>query len=270
MTGVLRPYNVDSFNSIPTLAEARDIFRAKDGLAFFDKIFVPLVKKYDLEDKMGLGLDHRHFGLEDGEKLVEVHNISWPWKTDGSEGPPNIDDRIIPASWLILDDQFMPYEFKLASLTGQAAFIDLTEPNTRAFCDEFKQAVKEADLDGCLGLRLTPEGDFDGTMEIQQGRANLNLKKGEVIVLPTPGPLENSTMFVMRNLLIKFVPSLQYDPKDAEEAAEVMWFSCSKGPSPYVAKCLCYSWIPAGTHFGSHTYVPDTGNPPPKKPDPNN
>lgn len=56
--------------------DARDTFAAKDGESFVTFVFITLVKKRGLEEKVGLSFLHRLFDLEDGEKLVELHNIS--------------------------------------------------------------------------------------------------------------------------------------------------------------------------------------------------
>jgi hypothetical protein len=78
MAEVLQPYSVQHFNAILDLADAPDTFAAKDGEAFVNSVFIALVKKHGLEEKVGLSFLHRHFDLEDGEKLVEHHNISTP------------------------------------------------------------------------------------------------------------------------------------------------------------------------------------------------
>lgn len=180
MAEVQLPYSVDRFNAVPDLADARDAFAAKDGPVFFDNVFVPLIQKHGVDDKIGLCLLHRHFGLDGTEKLVEFNNVSLPWQDNGSETPMTVGGHILPSSWLIQDDKVMPYEFFFSAPGKEKTSLDLAIPENRAFVNEFVQAVKDADLAGCVGLRVCPEGDFDDTLEIQQGRANVNFSKGQV------------------------------------------------------------------------------------------
>jgi hypothetical protein len=51
---VLQPYSVRRFNAILDLVDARDTFAAKDGEAFVNFVFITLVKKRGLEEKVGL------------------------------------------------------------------------------------------------------------------------------------------------------------------------------------------------------------------------
>jgi hypothetical protein len=67
-------YNVRRFNAIPDLTNTRDTFAAKDGEVFVSSVFIPLVKKHGLEEKVGLSLLHHHINLKDGEKLAECRH----------------------------------------------------------------------------------------------------------------------------------------------------------------------------------------------------
>jgi hypothetical protein len=182
MAEVLQPYRVQRFNAILDLADARGAFAANDGEAFINSVFIPLVKKRSLEEKVGLGLLHRHFDLEDGEKLVEFHNISTPWSVDIDEISLPVGGEILPTSWRIQDGKFMPYEFYFAPLNGRPTFksFDLTDLSIRGFLKEFVHATKIANLEGYISLRLCPEGDFDKTLKITQPRANVNLSNSQV------------------------------------------------------------------------------------------
>jgi hypothetical protein len=168
MAEVLQPYSAQHFNAIPDIHDARDTFAAKAGRAFVDAVFIPLVKKHGLEDKVGLSLLHRHFALEDGENLVELNNISTPWSADNNETSLPVGGQILPTAWLIQDGKFMPYEFYFTPVNCSFSFksIDLTDPNIRGFLEDFVEAVKDADLDGLVSLRLSPQGNFDKTLEV--------------------------------------------------------------------------------------------------------
>ena len=182
MAEVLQPYSVQIFNSIPDIHDARDAFTAKDGRAFVDTVFIPLVLKYGLEEKVGLGLLHRHFALGNGEKLVELNNISTAWDVEDDETSSPVGGQILPTAFLIQDGRFMPYEFCFTPINRQPTFksVDLTDPNIQSFLEEFVRAVKDAGLDGYVSLRVSPEGNFDKTLEVTQSKSNVNLPKGQV------------------------------------------------------------------------------------------
>ena len=74
LKGQWSKYSVRRFNAIPDLTNTRDTFAAKDGEAFISSVFILLVKKHGLEEKVGLSLLHHHLNLKDGEKLVECRH----------------------------------------------------------------------------------------------------------------------------------------------------------------------------------------------------
>jgi hypothetical protein len=68
-----------------------------------------LFKKHDLEKRLCVVLNHRHFDLEPGEKLVERGYIATPWLLDGA--PEYIKNRIIGRTWTVIDKDILPYEY---------------------------------------------------------------------------------------------------------------------------------------------------------------
>ena len=80
MSMALDPYSVDVFNTLPDLQSAQADLLAHGGKEMVYRHFKPLIKKYMLQENIGIGLLHRHFELNDDEKLVEFNSISMPWE----------------------------------------------------------------------------------------------------------------------------------------------------------------------------------------------
>src|SRR3954447_24253796 len=179
----LQPYSVQRFNAILDLADVRDAVATNDGEAFINSVFIPLVRKHSLEEKVGLGLLHHHFDLEDGEKLVELHSMSTPWSVDIDEIPFQLVERYCQQAGLskMANSCHMGFTSLHSMAVPPFKSVDLTDLSIHGFRKEFVYDVEIANLDCNVSLRPHPEGDFDKTLEITQPRANVNLSKGQVV-----------------------------------------------------------------------------------------
>lgn len=172
MAEILHPYNVHHFNNMPYLAEAEEAFTTNNGPDFVEHVFRPLLMKHKLETKLGLGLLHRHFKLDEPERLVEINNVSTPW----AEGA-FVKANTAPSGWLIRGGKLMPYEFHFSPADDHATFdIKSAQP----FIDEFLLAAKTAGVEDIVALRLFPGQGYRGCLEVTQDRANINLVPGQV------------------------------------------------------------------------------------------
>lgn len=79
-----------------------------------------LFRKFGFEDRLCVILTHRHFELEEGEKLVERGHISTPWMVDIA--PESITSRISGRSWAFIDGSLTPYEYKFRDDPNEAPF----------------------------------------------------------------------------------------------------------------------------------------------------
>ncbi len=178
MAEVLQPYNAGVFNTLPDLPTAEESFVSKGGPDLVDKVLKPMIERYQLESKLGVGLLHRHFELEDSEKLVEFNNISLPWTSNGDD---HSGGKILPSAWAVKDGGLTPYEFYYSPLGRDTHFnFDTAEP----FVRQFIQAIGESNFEQTLSLRLFPGEGFSGALEITEGRANINLLPDQVCVAP--------------------------------------------------------------------------------------
>lgn len=178
MADILQPYSVSQFNQIPDLYKAKTTFHAKDGVKFVREVFGPLVLKHGLEATLGITILHRHFALQEPEKLVEFNNISLPWKNQSSDDTHS-GGKILANAWLLNDGKLMPYEYFFSPM-NQEESLDLTQNRVRAFLDEFIKAAKYSKLEGVVALRMFPFVGYSGGLEFSEGRSNIVLKPGEV------------------------------------------------------------------------------------------
>ena len=175
MATVLQPYSTYKYNTIPDLHTAQESFTAKSGMELINEFFKPMVEKYHLEGKLGVGLLHRHFNLEGSEKLVEFNNISLPWKNQ--DGDNYSVGKILPNAWAVNGDKLLPYEFYYSPL-GRDSHFDFEA--TSDFLSEFMQTISKSGLEQTICLRLFPHVGFTGALELTEGRANINLSPDQV------------------------------------------------------------------------------------------
>ena len=178
MTDIEKPYSVHLFNQLPGIEESHTTFESKNGLDFINSVIKPMIAKYSLEEVLGVTLLHNHFDLREGERMVEVNNISVPWG-------PSADDELMggsirPAAWLIDEDgKLMPYEFSFSAVEPKIA-TDLNSNNVKSFAKDFVEAVKAEKLEKVVGIRVFPYPGFQGGLEFTKGRANIVLSPGQV------------------------------------------------------------------------------------------
>lgn len=216
MAEILQPYSVSQFNRFPDLQQATTNFHSKDGLRFVGDVFGPLVLKYGLEDQLGITILHRHFALQEPEKIVEFNNISLPWKNQADDDSHS-GGMILPNAWLLDHDKLMPYEFFFSPF-NQEKSVDLTQDKVRAFLDDFVKAAKHSKLDGVVALRMFPYVGYEGGLEFSEGRANIVLKPGQV----SSEPSLTASFPLLPAQSPKLTFSLQF--KLEPQATEVTWY----------------------------------------------
>lgn len=119
MAEVLQPYNTDVFNTLPDVPTAEESFVSKGGPDLVDKVLTPMIDRYQLESKFGVGRLHRHFELENSEKLVDFNNIRLPWNSNGKD---HSGGKILSSAWAVKDDGLTPYEFYYSPLGRDTPF----------------------------------------------------------------------------------------------------------------------------------------------------
>ncbi|PQE25768.1 phosphotransferase enzyme family domain-containing protein [Rutstroemia sp. NJR-2017a BBW] len=153
------------------------MFDAINGENLISTVFQEMFLSHNMDRLFGLILLHRHFDLDSSEKLVEYRGTSVPWKTS------MISDDISAACWTIsAHGVISPYEFTYAPRSDPDLGPNLGKPEQVAFFNAFRTLLKQHHAEGVFGLCQYPGDDFQGRVEITEGRANINLKPQDVCI----------------------------------------------------------------------------------------
>jgi hypothetical protein len=132
------------------------------------------------------------------ERLAEFNNVSSPWL----KGDPNIfGGSLVPHSWLFSNGQLIPYEFHYVphdEKEEEARALNATLSDHLKFLEELNTALNAMGLTGTLGLRSHPSQDFEGSVEVTCGRANINFLPSQVRRHVSPGPSRGSADWTER------------------------------------------------------------------------
>ncbi|KAG8408499.1 hypothetical protein J3458_019535 [Metarhizium acridum] len=170
---VLRPYDVDLFNGIPSLGEANEQFLAHNGPEVIILSLWKLFSKYKLTDQYGPVLVHRHWPASLNEAVVDVNGTSTAWTLEAGEQTGMLqfekyERPIKPSSWMMVKGQLMPYEFYFASQKEH----DEPAPLDSAFVQEFASILEANSLLDFVGIRLLRHTG-QKVLEVTEGNANV-------------------------------------------------------------------------------------------------
>ena len=128
---------------------------------------------------------HRHFDLEQDEKLIEYRGISTPWKV-GASASSIFGYRIVPRSWaFVAGAQLHPTEFRYVVPKGE----DQAPEFPAGFVREFYELLSARGLERLVGLTaFGPDISSTGVAEVERtvGRVSLTIP-------PNDGELAEST-----------------------------------------------------------------------------
>lgn len=191
---VEHPYSTDTFNALPALGHAHDTFLAQNGPEVINALGALFVK-YKLVNDFGVALLHRHFALEESQRLVEVNGTSTPWtvpedankSTSAGTGTTvqKYGGQIRPHLWMFAPATSTDGAKDTAQLTPSEFFFDRScneSSNPKAldklkpsFIQQFAAVLATHNLLGTLGLYLIRPESLSDTMraEVTEGRANV-------------------------------------------------------------------------------------------------
>ncbi|KAF3407321.1 hypothetical protein DPV78_000070 [Talaromyces pinophilus] len=179
---ILRPYDVLSFNRIPSLGESNSSFLRNDGPSILAGELKNVFVRYPhMAKSFGIILLHRHFSLERDQALVDTNGSSTAW--DLSSGEVSAEGSfakygglVRPCSWFVEDGRLVPYEFRFdhGGLQGKNG---LRAGNVAAkfdpgFVAEFASTLEKYNLTSVLGL-YSSKPDDPPTIEVTEGRTNI-------------------------------------------------------------------------------------------------
>jgi len=212
---------------LPSLNDANTEFKERKGAEVMNSVLAGIFVKHNVESHYGVQLLHRHFRLDNDERLVDVGTASVPWSSVGSEA---LDSRVVPVSWAFEGDSYYPYEFKFVPPTLASGSQELQGPTMQEpFLVEFNEALKAHHLQGVLGIRSLKDNLNKPELEITNGRSNI---------------------------------TFPYDPDGAEsdKAIEASWgFEGSGGPT-VLTQCSAYCSPCSGDNHNYYHDVCATSN----------
>lgn len=168
-------YDPSAYNRLPLLPDAGKMFDVKHGDGLLEE-FRLLFQQYKTDRTFGLVLNHRHFDISPNERLVEYQGTLVPWQ--------NMVANTKPSSWFVSeDDECLPYEFYYSPRDDKDD--SPNQPEYSDFVKSFNQLLRQKDAFGLFGLCRYPGDDFEGRVEITEGRANINLHPNDVRLTQT-------------------------------------------------------------------------------------
>lgn len=126
--------------------------------------------------RFGIGILHRHFDVAANERLVEVNQVSTPWRVGDAE---RTGGKIAPTSWLFKGNQLIPYEFRFVRVNAGNS----PEPQPAdypQFLQDLAGTLRQLKLQRYLSLTVHPSPGYQGSVEFTAGRANVSLLPHEV------------------------------------------------------------------------------------------
>jgi hypothetical protein len=162
-------YSADNFNRLRDFRDARLGFDNLKGDVLANTTMKDLFRNHGVEEILGLQLLHKHYELDDGERLTDVR---------GTSNPLNFDIGAIPSIWGFDSgiQRLVPLEYSLG-----AEKIEWDAPNMQKFLVAFRETVMEEGVADIFGLSLYPGDGYPGRVEFSVGRSNVNLTPEEVI-----------------------------------------------------------------------------------------
>jgi len=128
--------------------------------------------KNHVQDRFSLYLNHRHFGLEPGECVVECGAVATPWPLrDASDA---LKANIAAKTWAFFDDKLVPFEFSFPATAER--FESNTVPSQ--FVNELGAFLSAHSLTSRFGITVLPKD-----MSTEESQSMYETTIGRVSVL---------------------------------------------------------------------------------------
>ncbi|KAI0185031.1 hypothetical protein EV127DRAFT_503552 [Xylaria flabelliformis] len=173
MVAIQQEYKVDVFTSIQGLGDAHELFMKRNGPEMILSSVWDLFYKYNLTEKYGPVLIHRHWPINPNEGVVDVNGTSTAWTLESSNQSGQLrfekyGKPIRPSSWMIVNGELMPYEFYFDFNYEQ----DQPVAIDAAFVQELSSILEAAGLLALVGFSLIRRPG-QKTLEVTEGNANV-------------------------------------------------------------------------------------------------
>ena len=215
-------YSQQYYADLPDILESyqRLIFRQR--LECIDNALRQLFLDYHVEDIFGVRLIHKHFPLNDDERMVQYGHTALPWDSKMAAAR-ELDGTILPSSWLFRDGVAHPYEFHYVpdhQRTSSGQPLDVED--FAAFFTAYRHWLGQNNLIDVLGLFiLQSEKRTNGWSEMLE----INLESSRA-----------SVMFP-QDAYGEDIPFNPFDVRDGEEVIVPAGWFFFKWDDPQVDGC---------------------------------
>ena len=163
-----------SYNALPSLKAAWDTFKDQRAQVEVEGQIRSLFIDFGVYQQYGLALLHKHFTIEDDERLVEYGPSASSWKV-GLEDPINAskyEGHIVPRSYRFMKGATVPYEFAFAA--------EPRENEDLAFFQSLSNMLYRLGLQELFGVRVLDNRDPQLSLEVTEGKTNIMMPRGSV------------------------------------------------------------------------------------------
>jgi hypothetical protein len=171
-------YSAPAFNRLPSLDTADQQFNAKEARQYLEGPIRQTFLDFDVQNKYGLALLHRHFALEGNKRLVDYHNTATAWEVDDdfSAVSPKYNGLVVPRAYLFEDNDIIPYEFSFVPATTD---VPVSIDADSKFFHALNQTLTNLGLEKLFGVRDLSDSDDSFMVEITEGDANIMLPRSD-------------------------------------------------------------------------------------------
>lgn len=218
------------YQQLPTYEAATEKFYGLSDLER-DSILAQLealLNKHGLVQVVGVTIKHRHFTMPPGQVLLESQNAQ---AKESVMRPQSTSVPMIPFSFSLVDDQWMPFEFVEEGCKSAATGLEKVL-GCPGFLEEYTQALLVSGVEDILGFQVLHRqhlgGEAHGTLETPGRAAN------ELLIRPYTTKLQNSCA------------------KDSSDRRQVGWSFTPKTVSGLIDGLICGVHWCQGHRCGSH------------------
>jgi hypothetical protein len=164
---------------------------SQNGTKVIESSIRELFIRHGMCNQFGVTLLHRHFDLDQSERLVEVGKTSTPWGPSAYEN--TYLGKVIPQAFIFsAPGQLVPFEYTFFTheAMNSGTIIDISSA-TKAFVDDLETLLLLFQLEKVLGLRTRPETSAKYEVEFTVDRANIFIE----LENPTPNSVVTSWYF---------------------------------------------------------------------------
>jgi len=169
----LLEYSSATFNDLKGPGEALQSLKELKGDDAIPTCIREVFDRHDMSEKFGISLLHRHFDIDESERLVAVNDTSTPW---GHEAYSNHKlGKVLPQAFIFTSpDKIVPFEYTFFT-PNLLDNVTLFESATKAFLTELGLCLFSLQLEKVLGLRVHPGIQKKLKLEFTVNRANINV-----------------------------------------------------------------------------------------------